>query len=276
MVEQLAPLVAAEDARDFQPELFRRALVAPDSLVRRIALLAAGRIGDFRATPLMLPLLSDPDSTVRFAAAFALGVLRDSAATQPLIDRLTGLPPLDPSSAAEAVTALAKIGGRRSGEFFGAVLGGKIPLSQEDRLPARDRMIAEAWRLGPDAPVPVLLPFMDDTALGPRTRAVYSLGRLRAPAAGNRLLLVLRDPDAYVRSLAARALTRSYADTAKLAASAVAELLLRAADDESAPVRVNAIRSLAGYADSSLSGKLVSMLNDRAARGAGDGRRDPG
>jgi hypothetical protein len=68
-------------------------------------------------------------------------------------------------------------------------------------------MIAEAWRLGPDAPVPVLLPFMDDTALGPRSRAVYSLGRLKAPAAGNRLLLALRDPDDCVRSLAARALT---------------------------------------------------------------------
>ena len=36
VVEQLAPLVAAEDARSFQPELFRRALVSPDSLVRRM------------------------------------------------------------------------------------------------------------------------------------------------------------------------------------------------------------------------------------------------
>ena len=73
VVEQLAPLLAAEDARNFQPDLFRRALVAPDSLVRRVAVLAAGRIGDFRATPLMLPLLADADSTVRIAAAFALG-----------------------------------------------------------------------------------------------------------------------------------------------------------------------------------------------------------
>jgi cyclophilin family peptidyl-prolyl cis-trans isomerase/HEAT repeat protein len=262
VVEQLAPLLAAEDARDFQLELFRRALVAPDSLVRRVAVLAAGRIGDFRATPLMVPLLADPDSTVRFSAAFALGVLRDSAAVQPLIDRLTGLPALDAPTAAEAVTALAKIGGRRGGEFFGSVLGGKLPLSQADRLPARDRMLAEAWRLGADAPVPLLLPFVDDTAVATRTRAVYSLARLRAPAAGNRLLLVLRDPDGYARSLAARALTRSYADTAGLAPSAVAELLLGAADDENAGVRVNAIRALAGYADSSLSGKLVTMLDD--------------
>src|SRR5919198_1476265 len=42
VVEQLAPLLAAEDARDFQPDLYRRALVSPDSLVRRVAALGAG------------------------------------------------------------------------------------------------------------------------------------------------------------------------------------------------------------------------------------------
>ena len=80
VVEQLAPVLAAEDAREFRPELFQRALVAPDSLVRRVAALGAGRIGDLRATPLVVPLLADPDSTVRVAAAFALGLLRDTAA----------------------------------------------------------------------------------------------------------------------------------------------------------------------------------------------------
>ena len=90
VVEQLAPVLAAEDAREFQADLFGRALVAPDSLVRRIGALAAGRIGDHRATPIVVRLLSDPDSTVRVAAAFALGLLRDSAAVEPLIDRLTG------------------------------------------------------------------------------------------------------------------------------------------------------------------------------------------
>ena len=262
VVEQLAPVLAAEDARDFQPELFRRALVAPDSLVRRIAALGAGRIGDLRATGVIVPLLTDPDSTVRVAAAFALGLLRDTAAAGPLADRLTGLPALDAPTAVEAVTALAKIGGRRSAEFFGGVLGGRVVLSQEDRTPAFQQIIAEAWRLGPDAPVTELLPFMDDTLSGPRLRAVYSLGRLRAPAAGNRMLLILRDPEAYIRSLAARALTRSYVEAAGLAPSAVAELLVRATDDPSPQVRLSALHSLAGYKDSTLAGKLSPMLDD--------------
>lgn len=262
VVEQIAPVLAAEDARDFKPELFRTALLASDSLVRRIAVLGAGRIGDLRATPLVLPLLTDRDTTVRAAAAFALGLLRDTAAVQPLIDRLTGLPAIDATTAAEAVTALAKIGGRRSAEFFGGVLGGQVTLSQDDRTPAFQRVLAESWRLGDDAPVTGLLPFMDDTNITPRLDAVYSLGRLRAPPAGNRMLLVLRDDQPYLRSIAARALTRRYAEAAGLAPSAVAALLMHAADDKIPQVRISAIRSLAGYRDSTLSPKLTSALAD--------------
>ncbi len=262
VVEQLAPVLAAEDARDFQSDLFRRALVAPDSLVRRIAALGAGRIGDVRATSLVVPLLADPDTTVRVAAAFALGLLRDTAAIQPLVDRLTGLPGLDATTAAEAVTALAKIGGPKSGDFFSGVLGGKVTLSQDDRTPAFLAILGESWRLGPDAPVTGLLPYVDDTLASPRLRAVYSLGRLRAPEAGNRLLLVLHDPEAYIRSLAARTLTQSYVASTKLARSSVASLLLRAADDPSPQVRINALRSLESYKDSTLASKIVPMLDD--------------
>jgi len=262
VVEQLAPVIAAEDARDFQPDLFRRALVAPDSLVRRTAAYGAGRIGDLRATPLVVPLLTDPDTTVRVAAAFALGLLRDTAAVQPLIDRLTGLPGLDATTAEEAITALAKIGGPKAGDFFAGVLGGKVSLSQDDRTPALFQILAESWRLGTDAPVTGLLPHMDDSSSTPRLAAVYSLGRLRAPEAGNRMLLVLRDQEPYIRSLAARALTRSYADSARLAVSSVGELLVRAASDPSLPVRINALRSLESYHDSTFAAKLLPLLDD--------------
>jgi cyclophilin family peptidyl-prolyl cis-trans isomerase/HEAT repeat protein len=262
VIEQLAPVLAAEDARDFRPDLFRRALVAPDSLVRRTAALGAGRIGDLRATPLVVPLLADPDTTVRVAAAFALGLLRDTAAVQPLVDRLTGLPGLDATTAAEAITALAKIGGPAAGEFFGGVLGGKVTLSQDDRTPALLQILGESWRLGPDAPVTGLLPYMDDTLPGSRLGAVYSLARLRAPEAGNRLLRALRDQEPYIRSLAARGLTRPYADSAKLAPSSVGELLVRAADEPSPQVRINALRSLESYRDSTLASKLVPLLDD--------------
>jgi cyclophilin family peptidyl-prolyl cis-trans isomerase/HEAT repeat protein len=262
LVEQLAPVLAAEDARHWQPEVFRRALVAPDSVVRRIAAFAAGRIGDLRATPLLLPLMGQPDSTVRIAAAFALGLLRDSSALEPLIQRLTGLPALDTATAAEAVTAIAKIGGKRSGEFFGAVLAGRVALSQADPQPATSQILLESWRLGSHAPTDALLPFASDTNVLLRWRAVYSLGRLGAPGAANHLIAALRSDDAGIRALAARALTRDYASAAQLASASVSRLLSRAVDDGDAGVRVNALRSLASYGDSTFAALIASRLED--------------
>ena len=263
IVEQIAPLIAAEDARDFKPDLFSRGLVAPDSLVRRIAALGAGRIGDLRATAVVARLLSDPDSTVRVAAAFSLGLLRDTAAVSPLTDRLTGLPALEPTTAVEAITALAKIGGPSVGSFFAGVLGGKTVLSQEDRAPGVNEIVLQSWRLGPDAPVANLLPFMDDTNPGVRWRAVYALGRLRSPAAAARMLLALRDPESYIRSLAARALSRGYAQAAHLAPATVADVLARLASDPNVQVRTNALIALGSYHDSTLAVRIVPQLDDQ-------------
>ena len=262
VVEQLAPVLAAEDARQWQPDLFQRALLAPDSVVRRVAALAAGRIGDWGATPLLLQLLNQPDSTVRVAAAFSLGLLRDSAALEPLIQHLTGLPPVDTATAGEAVTAVAKIGGRRAGEFFASVLGGKVALSQVDRAPALSQILLESWRLGADAPADALLAFADDTVQSIRWRAVYSLGRLRSPGAANHLIAALQAGDVDTRAAAARALTRQYATSAKLSPPTIGGLLARVIDDPDPGVRVNAIRSLGTYRDSSFAAAVVSRVDD--------------
>jgi cyclophilin family peptidyl-prolyl cis-trans isomerase/HEAT repeat protein len=261
-VEQLAPVLAAEDARNFQPALFRSALVAPDSVVRRLAAMATGRIGDPRGTSLLVPLLSDPDSTVRVAAAFAMGLIGDTAGAQPLMDRITGLPALDGPSAQEAITALAKIGGSRVGSFFDGILGGSIVPSGEDRRPLLSQIVLESWRLGRDAPVLALLPFVEDTAASFRWRAAYTLGRVRAPAAASRLTAALSDREAIVRAMAARGLTRSYVDSAGLAPGTVAALLARAASDLDVRVRINALRSLADFRDSSLASRVLPLLDD--------------
>jgi len=261
-VEQLAPVLAAEDAREWQPGLFQRSLLAPDSVVRRVTALAAGRIGDLGAMPLLLRTLEEPDSTVRVAAAFALGLLRDSAAVQPLIQRLTGLPPLDTPTAVEAITALAKIGGRRSGEFFAAVLQGKVALSQADPAPATSQILLETWRLGVDAPADALLPFASDSVQATRWRAVYSLGRLRAPSAANQLIAALRDKDPAIRAVAARALIRRYAEASKLDPGTIGGMLTKAVDDADPGVRINALRSLGTYHDSTFVPKIVWGVDD--------------
>lgn len=262
IIEQIAPIIAAEDAREFRPDIFSRGLVAPDSLVRRVTAMSAGRIGDLRATPLLLPLLTDPDSTVRLTAAFALGLLRDTAAVQTLIARLTGLPALEPASSVEAIVALAKTGGPTVGRFFGGALGGQVVLTQVDPAPAKREIILQSWRLGKDAPLPEILPFMDDTNKTVRARAVYALGRLRAPAAADRMLLALRDPEAYIRSIAARSLTKGFAQAARLSPATVGDLVARAASDQSPAVRANALLALGTYADSSLTPRIQPQLDD--------------
>jgi len=264
-VEQVAQVLAAEDARAWQPELFEHSLVGPDSLVQGIAAMAAGRIGDLRATPLLLRTLEQPDSTVKVAAAFALGLLRDPTAVQPIIQRLTGLPALDTPTAVEAVTALAKIGGRDAAEFFAAVLQGQVTLSQADPAPTVSQMLLETWRLGADAPAGALLPFADDTVQDVRWRAIYSLSRLRSPQASTQLISALGARDPLTRAAAARALTRSYADSAKLAPGALAGALTRAVDSENPGVRINALRSLGSYGDSTLSRRVASRVEDPVA-----------
>jgi cyclophilin family peptidyl-prolyl cis-trans isomerase/HEAT repeat protein len=262
LVEQLTPVVAAEDARDWQPQLFERALAAPDSLVRRVAAVAAGRIGDLRATQPLLRLLDQPDSTVRVAAAFGLGLLRDSSALSPLIERLIGLPALDTATAAEAISAVAKIGGRPAGEFYASALQGKVALSQADRAPAIGQILLESWRLGPDAPTDALLAFADDTVPDVRWRALYSLGRLRAPEAANHLIAALGAQDPATRALAARVLNREYATAAKLAPATITGLLTKALDDADPGVRINALRALASYRDSTLTRAVAPMIDD--------------
>ncbi|MGH7517220.1 MAG: HEAT repeat domain-containing protein, partial [Gemmatimonadales bacterium] len=120
-VEALAGLLAAEDARRYDAALLQRAARSRDQLVRRHAVLAAGRIGDLRGGPLLTALLDDPDRSVRASAAFAIGLLRDSTLSGALIARLQRAP-LDSATASELVTSLAKVGGRRASAVIARVL----------------------------------------------------------------------------------------------------------------------------------------------------------
>jgi len=261
-VEALGPVLAAEDARDWRPDAFVPALAAPDSQVRITAAMAVGRVGDPRGVRLLLPLLVDRDSTVRVAAVFALGLIGDSTAVTPLIAGLTATPALDAASAVEAITSLARIGGRRVGEFFAGLLQNRVSLSVASPASLVERVALESARLGRDAPVRELLPLVSDTSPSVRINAVYSLGRLRAPTAGNRLVTALRDGTPLVRAFAARALTRAFADSAGLGASAVGDLLVQLADDPDPGVRINAMRSLGGFRTPRHAERVAPALDD--------------
>ncbi len=260
LVEAVAPLLAVEDAREWAPATLESGIQHPDPLVRRVAAMAIGRVGHPAGLELLIPALVDQDSTVQTAVLFALGLLGDSAAVPFILDRFSTQPPLSSIAAAEAVTALAKIGGRQAADFMSNLLRGTATLTTE-REPALRQAALEAWRLGDLAPANDLVAFFgEDDDL--RWRGMYSLGRLRSTAAAQRFVDGLRDVYVPVRNVAARALSAPYVEQAGLDPDATIELLRRAAEDQNAGVRIQAIRSLGTYQRADLSPFLRLFVED--------------
>lgn len=263
IAEEIAPLLELEDGRQFASQSLEAGLHSAEPLVRRQAAIAIGRIGDLRGTALLLPLLRDEDASVPPVVAFALGLLRDPDAVPPLLALLQGLPAPTVETASAALEALARIGGPAATEFLAQVLGNSSNLSIRDSTGMLLRQAAlDAWRLEPNAPVSQLLALLptDDAEL--RWRVVFSLARLRTPAAAEALVNALQDAHAGVRAYAARALTAQYVAATSIAPSTAMQLLGRAASDEQAGVRMNALRSLGTFRSSAVSEQAAALLND--------------
>ena len=257
----LAALLAAADARRFDPAPLREALSHADPAVRRQGALAAGRIGDGAAVDLLLPALHDSVPAVQAAAAFALGLLRDARAIQPLVELIQmsgqeagGGPQL------EAITAIAKIGGDDGARALGEVLAGGSPSAANLVV---DAALLEAWRLGTRAPLAQLVRFTDASASGTRARALYSLARLRAKDGATPLVRALSDPDPQTRTVAARGVTKALLDSAKLDPRNAIAALRRLLADGDAHIRINALRALASFRDSGLAASVVPLVADR-------------
>ncbi|MFN2571536.1 MAG: peptidylprolyl isomerase [Gemmatimonadales bacterium] len=250
----LAGLIAAADARRFDPVALRDALSNPGAAVRRQGALAAGRIGDAAGVDLLIPMLNDSAETVRAAAAFALGLLKDSRAVPPLLQAVRT------AGVSEAVTALAKIGGDDGARALTDVLTSGTPGAA---TPVVDVALLETWRLGARAPVRELLRFADAADPGTRWRALYSLARLRAALGAPALIRALADPDLQTRTVAARGISKSLVDSAKLDARAATDALRPLLDDRDAHVRINALRALASFRDSALAGAVTPLAADR-------------
>jgi cyclophilin family peptidyl-prolyl cis-trans isomerase/HEAT repeat protein len=263
-LDTLAALLAAEDARGWDSLLFARAVASRDALVRRTAVMGAGRIGDRRATPLVAGRLRDPAPPVRAAAAFALGLLRDSTAAGALADALTAHPPLDSAGAAETATALGRIGGPRAEATLAKLLDRQLPTagSRTASASAIAAALLEVWRLGKDAPVAALRRYAADSSAQFRWPAVFSLSRLRPPDAAPDLVAALDDGQPVTRAYAARALTRSYVERSGLTPADLAARLARATSDSDAVVRINALAALGTYRDSSLAPAALARLDD--------------
>jgi len=257
----LASLLAAADARRFDPAALREALASNNPAVRRQAALAAGRIGDATAVDLLVPVLTDTVPSVAAAAAFGLGLLKDARAIPALLQTIRAVAPADQGPPQlEAVTAIAKIGGGDGARALTQITTAASPTAP---TAVADAALLEAWRLGSRAPVTELVRYTDATAVTTRWHALYSLARLRAPPGAARLVRALGDQDDRIRTVAARGITRALLDSAKLDAQPVIDGLRLLLDDRDAHIRINALRAVASFRDSTLSPAVVRLVADR-------------
>ena len=216
--------------------------------------MAAGRIGDTMAVPLLLRLLDDDRSpAVRADAAFALGELGDTSRV--VIESLReavapGWTPVRPAETAVSVEVVHALG--KLGTFDArAMVVNALRSAHPGGSPESRRVAAEAllsiWRFedGPGR-VSAVARYADSVDDELRWRAAYALMRLGEPEGAPYLLDLLSDTDHRARANAARGLAPAVADTAGLRDTTLLALA-NALDDEHPHVRIHAVRALAGY-----------------------------
>lgn len=262
LVEAIAPILMTEDRRVLDAAVLVPALEHPDPAVRRVAVLAIGRIGHRDGVLLLAARLRDRDPAVVAEAIFALGLLKDPRGVAMVADRLRLTDSISVPALVEAASALAKIGGPEAAGLLSDVIAGSGELREERRREMRGTAILESWRLAAAAPTGAILPFTRDSSVDLRWRSLYTLGRLTVPEAGEAFLVSVRDPNALIREVSARSLTKRLADTAGLRHRNVIDELLTLLDDRSVGVRTAALGSLASFRDSSTVDRIAGRLRD--------------
>jgi cyclophilin family peptidyl-prolyl cis-trans isomerase/HEAT repeat protein len=263
LVEVLAPVLMSEDRRVLDVAVLAPALEHPDPFVRRITVLAIGRIGDPTGLSLIEQRLYDRDPSVVTETIFALGLIGDPRGVAMISDRIRASDDMTSLALSEAAIALARIGGSEAARLITDVVGGVGNLPPERRDAMIPAAVLEAWRFGREAPVDELRRFTRDTGVDLRWRSVYALARLGAPDALDDFFAATRDRAPLVREQALRALTRRLADSADTRPEPMLEALTQALFDESIGVRITAMRSLATFADSQVADRIIVLLRDR-------------
>lgn len=234
-------------------------LVRGDIDTRRAAAVALGRIGDRRAVPALIDVLSESEPMLLAPVAGALAHLGDERAFEPLIALLGQR---DPAARQAVIGALNSIGHPAMAARIADLLSSSDPNVRQSAAKiagyfgypdAADALLACA--VDPDEAVraaalehvayldhpgvlPVLMSAITHDTPRCRAAAATALGHLADPTARQQLIRALGDEDSWVRYFSARSLGR------QRARDAVEALTALAADDAAAHVRIAAIDAL--------------------------------
>ncbi len=257
----LLQIIRAEDIRRWDGDL-EKLIAHDDPKIRKRAVLAAGRIGNESAVPLLAErVLTDRDPDVRQMAAFALGEIESGGGAYALTEVLkqSGDRTANPIIRARAVESLGKIVAAVTGpgaatkpddEWLDSTQASIVnTLKFElDRRAQSDRFtillaITAVLRAKPDGVGKLVAQCLDYPDSRIVADALNTLARLRLKDGNDKARELLRHNDPIVRANAARLLG---ATEDKQAFDA---LLDRALHDSDSRVGISAIRSLASLKD---------------------------
>lgn len=259
-VKTLISIVKAEDERRFDATL-GNLLKSPNAKIRQRAALAAGRIGDDAAIPVLTKLLKEEMSVeVSKTAAFALGEIESVKAADVILEIFRNAE-VNEQVRARTIEAAGKIVAANSKDEKAKELGRAI-LSNLESEAGRGKTfnrevvlvaLTAVLRARPDGGDVVAAKFLTSPDARIRIDAANTLTRIRAKNANETLRKMLKsDTDAVARANAARALGAAEDKDAL-------DILTEAAvSDADSRVRVSAIRAVGGLKDKSSAEKLLT------------------
>ena len=262
-------ILKAEDARRYD-DVLEKLMSSPNAAVRARAALAAGRIGDEKAIPVLAGLLEkDAATEVRGMAAFALGEIESIKAADAIV-----LAMKDSQNSytvvARLVEAAGKIVAANAKDEKAKPLGVAVVECLNTQSILKLMRDNDVTRLGitavlrakPQGGNVVVAKFLTDPDARIRADSANTLTRLRAKNANEILRkMLVSDPDAVARANAARALGAAEDKDAY-------DLLLKAATtDPDSRVRVSAIRSVGSLKDAKAADRLLDHAEQHFAEG---------
>ncbi len=266
-VRTLVQISMAEDELRFDKTL-GALLKNASPKIRERAALAAGRIGDESAIPMLAGLINtDKSVEVRLMAMFAVGEIESVRGAETVLSVLADTK-ADGGLRARAVEAAGKIAAANSKDAKSKELGQAIIAALEFEsarrsMPNLDSVIlglTAVLRVRPEGGDVVAAKFLDYSNERVRADAANTLTRIRAKNASAQLRAMLKsDDNVFARANAARALGAAE-DKESLSL-----LLAASLTDKDSRVRVSAIRSVAALKDASAAEKLVARGNELLA-----------